>query len=59
MRLIIYLIGIFLCSISFTIIIINLNLLVYGWSFIEYIIYLLSNVEFYYFILGIILIKKR
>jgi hypothetical protein len=55
----IYFIGIFLCSISLTLVIIYFNLIKFGYSFFVYIEILLKTWEFYLFIFGIFLIKKR
>lgn len=55
----IYFLGIFFCSISLTIIVIYVSLIKFGYSFFDYIIMLLKTWEFYLFIIGIYLIKKR
>jgi hypothetical protein len=52
-------IGCFLCSISLSVIIIYSNLLLYGYSLFEYVVNLLSVIEFYYLFIGIYLIIKK
>lgn len=52
-------IGCFLCSISLSVIIIYSNLLLYGYSLLEYVVNLLSVIEFYYLFIGIYLIIKK
>lgn len=52
----IYIIGIFLISIGFSFILINLNLLITGYTFFEYVKFIISSLYFYYIIIGIILI---
>ncbi|MBR6820834.1 MAG: hypothetical protein IKM55_01270 [Bacilli bacterium] len=52
-------IGCFLCSISLSVIIIYSNLLLYGYSLFEYVVNLLSVIEFYYLFVGIYLIIKK
>ena len=51
-------IGSFLCSISLSVIIIYSNLLLYGYSFFEFIINLFILVEFYYMFIVLFLIVK-
>lgn len=51
--------GIYLCSISLTVIVIYFNLIIYGCNIWEYIRLLLTTFEFYFFIPGIYLIKRR
>lgn len=57
-RFLYFILGIILCSVSFSIVIIYFNLLVLGFSFGEFLITLLKCFEFYFFIPGILLIKK-
>jgi hypothetical protein len=52
-------VGSFLCSISVSVVIIYSNLLLYGYSFYEYIVNVLSVMEFYYIFIGIYLIIKK
>ena len=52
-------IGCFLCSISLSVIIIYSNLLLYGYSLFEYVVNLLSVIEFYYLFIGIYFIIKK
>ena len=59
-RFILIIIGIILCSIGISVVIIYSNLLMYGYSFFEYIISLIRVIEFYYiFIGGFLIYKKR
>lgn len=51
--------GIFFISISVAIVIIYSNLLIFEYSVVDFFKYLLKCWEFYFFILGIYLIKKR
>lgn len=53
---IIYIISIFLISIGISFIIINLNLLTIGYTFFEYVKFIISNLYFYYIIIGIIIL---
>lgn len=53
------LIGIFLVSMSLSILIIYFNLILYGFSLKEYIIYVLKTWEFYMIFPGLYLIIKR
>lgn len=52
-------IGVFLCSVSLTIVVIYFNLVMYGFSFGEYLVMLLKTFEFYFFIPGIFCVIKR
>ena len=52
-------VGIILCSISLTVIVIYCNLLIFGYGVIEFIFSLLKCLEFYLFLPGIYLLKKR
>ena len=51
-----YIIGIFLISIGLSFILINLNLLITGYTFLEYVKFIISSLYFYYIIIGVILI---
>lgn len=55
-KLLFYFIGIYLVSIGIVYLIINLNLLTMGYSFIEYVKFIISNIYFYYILVGILLI---
>ncbi len=55
-KLLFYFIGIYLVSIGMVYLIINLNLLTMGYSFIEYVKFIISNIYFYYILVGILLI---
>lgn len=55
-KLLFYFIGIYLVSIGIVYLIINLNLLTMGYSFIEYVKFIISNIYFYYILIGILLI---
>lgn len=55
-KLLFYFIGIYLVSIGTVYLIINLNLLTMGYSFIEYVKFIISNIYFYYILVGILLI---
>lgn len=55
-KLLFYFIGIYLVSIGMVYSIINLNLLTMGYSFIEYVKFIISNIYFYYILVGILLI---
>lgn len=59
MKIIIKLIGIFLVSMSISILVIYSNLLIYGFSFLEYIKMTLKTWEFYMIIPGLYFIIKR
>jgi hypothetical protein len=56
-KIVIFLLGINTCSISLMYIIIYLNLLKMGYSFIDYIKFIFSRIECLSLIIGIILIK--
>lgn len=53
-----YFVGIFLCSISLTIVVIYFNLVIYGCSLLEYIRIIFKTWEFYLLIPGLYLLKK-
>ena len=53
---IIYIISIFLISIGISFIIINLNLLTIGYTFFEYVKFIISNLYFYFIIIAIIIL---
>lgn len=58
-RLILLLTGILCCGISLSIVIIYINLLLYGFSFLYFIKMLLKTWDFYLLFLGLYLIKKN
>jgi len=58
-RLIYLLLGIFCCGMSLSIVVIYFNLLIYGYSFWNFLKMVLGTWEFYLLFLGIFLIKKR
>lgn len=53
---ILYLIGLLLTVIGLFFIIINLNLLVIGYSFLNYVKFIISNIECLIFFIGIIIL---
>lgn len=55
-KIILYLLSIFLISIGILFIIINLNLLTLGYTFSEYVNFIIRSIYFYYIIIGIIII---
>lgn len=55
-RLILYLIGIFLTSFGLFLIILNLNLLTIGYSFLKYVKFIISDVYCYSLFIGLILL---
>lgn len=57
-RIFCFLVGSIFLSISIGVLVISINLLVYGYSFFSFLLYLLQCWEFYFFIPGIYLIKK-
>lgn len=59
MKIIRKLLGLFFISMSLSIIVIYFNLILYGFSFLEYILMVLKTWEFYMLFLGLYLIIKR
>lgn len=57
-RLLYFIIGIVLCSISVAVVVIYFNLLIFGYSILDFLMAVIKNIEFYFFIPGIYLIKK-
>ena len=55
-KLFLILLGILLTSIGLTFIILDLNLLVIGYNFIEYILYLFTHLSTLLFLIGILII---
>lgn len=55
-NLVLYLIGILLCSISISFIIIYMNLINFGYNFLEYVKFISSKVEVLVLFLGLVLI---
>ena len=59
-RFLLYVVSLFLCSIGLCVIVINFNLIMYGYGFKEFLISVISRLEFYLGVVGLFLfIKKR
>ena len=56
-KIIIYIIGILLISFGFSTLILYINLLSFGYTFKEYLCYVLSKFETYYILIGFLLIN--
>lgn len=52
-------IGVLFISIGISMMIIYLNLFYYGYSLLDYIWYVVKSMEFYLFLIGLWLIKRR
>ena len=57
-KILLLLLGIFLCSIGFSFCIIYLNLFVIGYSFFDYVFYLFKNLDIFYLAIGGLCIYK-
>lgn len=55
-KIITYIIGVLLICFSICFIVINLNLLSFGYSFLEYVKFITSKINFYYLFIGLFLI---
>lgn len=56
-KIFLYIIGIFLMTIGFSTLILYINLFSFGYNFKEYVSFIIKLPQFYYFILGFVVIN--